>query len=442
MSIRVRTKGARRRASGDTLVRSLASTKKRAGAGAVLVDWNRHMHVVGPLTDDETIAGYDTDWTHGYVTFYSQDAWKVSIDRRVPDFYYFPGFTLDGHWHRQMRPIRFAISTDPDLTADGGTFHDRLLFLARAISESAVPSFGTAVLNNPIFGPPPTSEYGPPGEGHFAGSKVSSLSLSIPFGSFIPSPTESSIAKAKFARVMIDGVDATGVISVSSPLTSNMASLSYYNASPVIVSIPETDVTSKTIEVDLWIDIELDELVSEFYDPETTNPHVFALNGTRGGVYGNVAAHYLFFVRGLDAININARRAVTRNYRLTFSDEIADGITEVVSRTSADWTLTRTNESVLWSFPDSRSVELIYGQEIVELIIRQSELRGGHIYSYRYFPAGTGHYVSYSGAEPGIFTPAESQTFVLVGYIVSDVTYFTTSDQSPWAPFTVIVEPD
>jgi len=392
-----------------------------------MADWNRQMEVVGPQTYDTTIAGYTTAWSFGNLPFVG-NVWRA-IMPPTPDSTP-PG--TSGRWQRLMQPMRFKLS--------GGGFTLQKNSFA---SESASPSFGGAVLTPPIFRSAPPSSVGPPLSGHFKRSRTKNLSVSLPFGAW-----KNYASRIRFLRVLVDDVDVSGLVALSGAIAGQSITNSYFNAGSSNAAITTTDVADKTIEVDIWLEVDVTVGVSGF----DLNAAAWAFNGTMGGRYGNVVPHYVHFIRGINALNVNAKRATTRPYRFQFSSAISGGTTQLSTVSQANpWTLIRDDNSLTFTHTGlNDSVRLIYGQEIAELILTQKQQHapfGPGVWYYRYVPNGTGDYGAMSGGiSPGIFNPDGSQSFVIAGY--NSIGSGNPDDWNtvipailPWCPATITVSP-
>jgi len=383
----------------------------------------------GPLTSDTTVSGYTTDWTWGYNYHVSYETWRCMVFGTTPDDT--PAGT-NGHWNRKMRPIRFSV-------VEEGSLIDSY----REISESAAAFSGSAILNNPTFYPPPASNLGPPLDGHFVGSATSTFSVSVPFGTYNVGST------ARYIRLLVDGVDVTGPVSISVSSTLNEVSVAYKNFTQSGVTVlPAIDVTDKTVEVDIWIEVDITlaagdsgAVGSSYY------PAAWAFNGTIGGRYAGQTQHYLHFIRGINGIDTNALYAAWLDYDFTFSTAISGSETSATTVTASPWTVTRDQKQATLAHSNGTDkVILYYGQEIVEIILIQYQTHTPFnplLWHYRYVPADTGHYALDDTVQPGIFTPTTLQTFTLIGSSTDAVTYNTNTTGLPgtWCPATITVGP-
>lgn len=398
-------------------------------APPVLVDWNRHMLNADPVAGDTTVSGYTTDWTFGAHPLWFGSTWHLTVFGTTPDD---TPVGSQGHWNRKMRPMRFT------LTSVGSLFA-----IYREISESASPSGGSAIMNNPKFYPPPASDIGPPLAGHFVGSETSEFSVSLPFAC----PISSSIT-ARYIRLWVDGVDITGALSISHVATLQQIRNALYNFSTTTVNTSPVNVTGKAIEVDIWVELDVTVPSGTLWsDGYTYYPAVFAFEGTVAGRYANSTQHYIHFIRGIDGLDVNALFATSRDYQFTFSSAISSTETVATTVSASPWTVTRDGlKATLAHSNGNDKVILYYGQEIAEIVVNQYQAHSPFnflIWSYRYVPASTGHYASDSGVQPGIFTPNALQTFNLIGWTVSGGTTWNTntSSVSGWCPTSITVEP-
>lgn len=395
----------------------------------VLVDWNRHMLNADPVAGDTTVSGYTTDWTFGTHPLYAGSTWHLTVFNTPPDDT--PSGT-QGHWNRKMRPMRFALAEVGSLFA-----------IYREISESASPFSGSAIMNAPKFYPPPASDLGPPLAGHFVGSETSEFSVSLPFAVPI-----SGSATARYIRLLVDGADITGPMSITGVGNQQQITNAWFNFPTTAIVIDPVNVTGKTIEVDIWI--ELDVTVPNgvpMSSGYTYYPAVWSFEGTVPGRYANSTQHYLHFIRGIEGLDVNALSATTRDYQFTFSSAISSTETIATTVSASPWTVTRDSMKVTLTHSNGNDrVILYYGQEIAEIIVHQYQAHSPFnflIWSYRYVPASTGHYASDGGVQPGIFAPNALQTFNLIGWTVSGGETWNTNTSlvSGWCPTSIDVEP-
>lgn len=373
-----------------------------------------------PVSGDTTVSGYTTDWTFGYNPLYTlSSVWRCMIFDTAPDDT--PGGT-QGHWNRKMRPMRFEIADEGSLFA-----------LYRLISESASPT----LLNNPKFYPPPASGVGPPLAGHFVGSDTSTFSVSVPFAT----PIINS-ATARYIRLLVDGVDVSGPVAISVAGNIQQISNAYYNFAVSGLTVDPVDVTSKTIEVDIWIEVDVTvpggATIRSGYN---YFPAVWAWEGVLAGRYANVTQHHHHFIRGINGINTNILLAASREYEFTFSSTI-NGESSATTITTSPWTVTRDNKQITLTHSNINDKVILYhGQEIAEVIFRQ--YRSSVMWFYRYVPASTGHYTLDDLVQPGIFTPDTLQTFNLIGYSSDGGVTFstTTAPVAAYCPATITVGP-
>ncbi|MCA9013601.1 MAG: hypothetical protein KDB01_27810 [Planctomycetaceae bacterium] len=403
-------------------------------AKPVLVDWVRHMHIVGPLHADTTLPAYTNEWTwNSPLPGKPEPAWCATVDfGSAPDDHPFPN---KDHWNRKMKPVRWELSTSSEMPAlSGSTFLDGLLSRYRQVSDAAHPAFGVAVLDPPIHYPPATRG-SVPLDGHFKGSKISQIVTGVPFGSLA-----AYTSRATFIRVNVDGVDVSGVVPISVLITRFDNAYDFIAASTVGVSFPEVDVTDKPITIDIWF--EVDVVTNTGAGPAGMFTAAWANNGTHPGQFANVVAHYHNFVRGVNGLNINAKRAATRKYRFDFSAAITDGATSVSTTSGSPWTLLRTDLSAKLSHSNGTDyVQLFYGQEIAEILLARYQTIGSEtrIWIFRYFPVNSGHY---TGPSPGIFDPSGSNTFALHCFSANGVDFETNiAGVSAYAPATIVVSP-
>lgn len=397
-------------------------------APPVLVDWNRHVLNADPVAGDTTVSGYTTDWTFATNPVWTGSTWNCMVFGTTPDDT--PVGTV-GHWNRKMRPMRFTLEELGSLFA-----------IHREISESASPSGGSAIMNTPKFYPPPASDVGPPLAGHFVGSETSQWSISMPFGIWI-----GSSATCRYVRIWVDGVDITGPVSITRLGNLQQISTVFFDFPTSTVTTDPVNVTGKTIEVDIWVELD----VTVPFGATLGNlygyyPALWAFEGTVFGRYANTTQHYRHFIRGINALDVNALFATSRDYQFTFSSAISSTETVATTVSASPWTVTRDSRKVTLTHSNvNDKVILYYGQEIAEIIVIQYQthpLSSPMLWFYRYVPADTGHYALDDGVQPGIFTPNALQTFVLVGWTTSDNVYSTNlATVSGWCPTSIDVEP-
>lgn len=394
-----------------------------------LVDWNRQMIIVGPQTTDTTIAGYSTAWSFGGVLGPGGNHWRCQLPSATPDD---TPVGTNGHWHRLMQPVRYVID-------DATTLFVTLL----QMSELATP---TPALVAPIFKSPPTSDIGPPAAGHFT-ANTTNFSISVPFGAYA-----NWASRARFIRVLVNGVDVSGAQSITIATNSQQHSNGWFNCpvSGATLSSP-ADVAGKTVAVDIWWEIDVTWLTSQVPPNNVAGQltALWAFDETMAGRYANsVTAHYLHFIRGIGGLNTNAKGARVKDYAFTFSAPgITGGITFATTVTTAPWTVTRDNFRVRLLHSNANdTVELFYGQEIAEIIIKMRQTHtqfDTRNWWYRYVPANTGHYSAFSGVQPGVFDPNASQTYNLIGFSTDNISFNpnVSSVTGVWCPATITVAP-
>lgn len=254
------------------------------------------------------------------------------------------------------------------------------------------------------------------------------------------------------ARVLIDGVDATGKVSIGPVLlnSSILAGLRVTGVVSDLIALPDGDHRGKTVEFDLWI-----ETAIWFNTPpasafEIVNANPACRYARTSFQYGNAAE----------------KRTCGKNWKLTFS-EAFDGLSEIVLGEQSGWTYTRYGGRLtLFKNPTSAvAIWLYWNSEYACLALANNALNNspsGTGAMMRYFPADSGHYKLSTLANgfqplPGIWNPSAATVFSLRqrehshtfgnwatengGYRIGTTQYTWPSNYFSNFPTTVTVEP-
>lgn len=382
--IRQRMTGDRRRGSLTTLVRTRIGGSSPPNATVALRSFFRYLSVVGPQAP---VGFEDASWTFG--SYPTGSGYMLYFDHAAAPTYTVP-FAPTNHWVRKLAPMRFKI--DHLVGAGGSSIGYRLI---RQLFESGNPEAGHSALTLPA-----SSHMTPARLTHAKfptrGFRRWLYSTGSGWG------TEASVTHY---RILIDGVDVSGVVSLGgsgmpldtfvSPGTS-YASGDLTNALP----IPHDAHTAKTVYVDFWILLDTfgGPFVSSFEYPliEVEQP-VFA------------RAEFI-------SANASEKRKARDKYRLTFSS--GGPASSIIIEPQAGWTFTETSTSHQLSNA-SWQITLDWSHEYALLSVADysqanSPTNAGAV--MRYLPADSSDYngVQFRNTtivKPGIWNARGSTTF-------------------------------
>jgi hypothetical protein len=380
--------------------------------GSSLTFWRRTMHCVG-IGDVYAVPEHDTGWTSGllfYSTTTSDPAFpnyylQIDVETVPPNIEIPIGLgAVRSVWRRFMQPLRFKMGrNDIGNPFEGGDAVEWTLFNG----------------NTPV----PSSPFCPPIEGHSKGSTATQLEIGVPFATVGGSESE-----LKYYRLYVDGEAVTPVTAVTGVTSSGFSSASPYgwSFSGVLVDLPDgIDIHGKEIEIDYWIQFELRaEVVADAADP--TISQGWAFNGTFRWT------SFQYFVAAADSFDYNARSAVGRAYKFTFSEPFLSQ-ESLSTRGNDGFTVSRTGTGVFIARDIGGGYcDLIWSQELVTIKLQNGF--GGTAASY--MPENSDHYgqlspwgsADYSFQRPGIFKPHLTTTFVFRALYAGEFA------ADPWPP--------
>lgn len=326
------------------------------------VDTIRGIQCLGPLTSDTSVAGHTTDWRWDMVV---GGHYNVGRHSALPQWTYFPVPTASPPiW--KMRPMRYsaAISTEYYGVGPGGP-------TKRQASA---------------YTPPATSD------GHFSGCVVGGIVIGH---STMSANLMANIQLVK-ARVLVNGVDVSGVMTLSPAvaMSGNSGNWMYgwnrINGITLTLPSPVTVSSASTIWFDLWAEmrqtnvgsvIESSQLVPEVFDRFTYPAGYFS---------PLIAAHgsfvpYTRFGTGYGPtmtsgqINVHRRLKLADTWTLTFTGGTVGGASSLVMRPTSGWSYLRQGAFVSMTKTSGTGtgdlVQIRYDTETPEIVVRlQSQL--------------------------------------------------------------------
>ena len=431
--IRQRMSGDRRRSSLENLVRTRIAGGARLAQtnGPILAAWERQLSVVGPLNDDASVSGFDREWVYrdtGTFSISAPHMWAVApTDDDITAWRAVYG-ARPPHEIR-MRPMRWRIGADRDrvnpspgvlLKEYGGGIAEEQRFFS-LFETPWVPGDATT--------PPADSAL-----------EITSSTISFRPPFWEPGTTNNG-SRVAFARVLVNGSDVTGIISVNSSATFLVRSIgSYYPIgragaffSAISLTLPAPIPKAATIEIDLWYVLSLSRS-----DIEGTWAEVVLVYGTTawpgsvseggaGSIGPQSRSHTL---KG--TADMNASRSARGNYLFQFTDQSVAGDTSLTTNKS-----TWTKGDDRWTLFDSatqHTFTFIFGVETPYIIIRKPRVGSAGFIEAKYMCSGSSYdpVRLYFGASPqdcnvGSFDPDGSNLFFSVTNSVTHESYNVAS---------------
>lgn len=396
--------------------------RTRVGGGAalpqsmrpILTSWERQLSVVGPLNDDETIFGFDREWIYkdtGSFTVAAPHMWAIVPTNDDIDAWMTVYGTNPLH-QIAMKPMRWRIGADRDrvnpspgilLTQYGGGIDEERKFFS-------------------LFATPwvPGDETTPPSDTSIS---ITSTTLSFMPPFWEPGTTNNG-SRIAYARVLIDGVDVTGVVLINATARQLVSSLgTYYPISSagaffedISITLPVEIPLSATIEIDLWYVLSLSR--SDIETTWSSVVGVYATTAWPGSVSESAGVcqrtHTL-----TGTANVNARYAARGDYLFEFSDQSVAGETSLTTNNST-WTKSDTQ----WTFFDpgtQNTLTFVFGVEAPYIILRKPRVGSAGFIEAKYMCSGSSYDTVrlYYGTAPqncnvGSFDPDESNLFFSV----------------------------
>jgi len=237
--IRQRFSGDRRRGSLKNLVRTRVGGVAQSVTALSLQSIGRHLLLVGP---QDPVGFEDSFWTYGASNPNGEIGWRVMFDHAAAPTYVTPA-APNNHWVRKMQPMRFRIDSLLDSFSGFGYSNIRALF------ENDVSNIGH-------------SAFTPSEQSHLQDLQVTSASFplrGIWHNAYSTSSGWSTDPYVTHYRILVDGIDATGVVNFSSPLP---LSINTNTGVPRIFTglptgyLPFIASPGQTVEIDFWVYID------------------------------------------------------------------------------------------------------------------------------------------------------------------------------------------
>jgi hypothetical protein len=307
------------------------------------ITWNRMLSLVGEV-DDESLPSHDRGWRYSgsaparlwaETTYADWLAWTQVYNDA-------PAYEI------RMKPVRYRIGSnrDFDLTLPsnigGNHFQERVFF-----------SFLNAAF---ITGGDST-----PAESQHYGTLGSSITVIPPFHE-IAATTQGS--RVTHCRVLIDGVDATGVVPVTRIISGRLR-----DNNPITLTVPGGIPHGSTVEIDFWYLLSLARYETErtvmFPGSVGIDPDPFVLFAP----YGSIAPGTLGFGSGLASGSAPLRTASKGNFEFSITGGTVAGTTAHDTR-SAGWI----RDAGAWKFSVSGSydqIEFRYRTEQPFILVRK-----------------------------------------------------------------------
>lgn len=281
------------------------------------------------------------------------------------------------------------LQTPTSIDANGNRiFDDRMRGIRFAIDGHSEPGLWHAVLNqhftsvnNPVTG---KSAILPRSTSHL----VSNISqIEIAQGQFQTQTGWSSVRTTHY-RVWIDGVDKTGIVTLGSAfnhqinLNSVVPNRTVGGLMPV--SITAGSYQGKSVWFDLWVTVRtVNRTRFHIGDPTLASSYYPACS------VAPFAPHHR---SRFNSANVNGRRFVGDQYRITFSDNGPGGLSTLNVASGGGWTLTETNAGFSLVKAGTGSISLNWTTEapvLTCLIDARLNLPQTGNNAMRYLPSGT-----------------------------------------------------
>jgi hypothetical protein len=290
-------------------------------------------------------------------------------------------YVLEHLWN----PLQTPTTTD----ANGNRiFDDRMRGIRFAIDSHAEPGLWYPVLNQHFTSPnnPVTGKASvlPSSNSHVL-SNISQIEIAQ--GQFQTQTGWSSVRTTHY-RVWIDGIDRTGIVTLGSAfnhqinLNSVVPNRTVGGLMPV--SITAGSYQGKTVWFDLWVTVRtVNRTRFHIGDPTLASSYYPACS------VAPFAPHHR---SRFNSANVNARRFVGDQYRITFSDNGPGGLSTLDVASGGGWTLTETNAGFSLVKAGTGSISLNWMTEapvLTCLIDSRLNLPQTGNNAMRYLPSGT-----------------------------------------------------
>jgi hypothetical protein len=290
-------------------------------------------------------------------------------------------FVLEHYWDPMQTPT--------SIDANGNRiFDDRMRGIRFAIDGHHEPGLWISFLNqhfasanNPVTGKCAVL----PSSNSHVGLSLSQIEISN--GQFYCESGWSS-ARTTHYRVWIDGVDKTGIVALGSPfqhqfqLNTQGSRMNVGGLMPV--SISGGSYQGKSVWFDIWVTVRtVNRTRFHIGDPTLASSYYPACS------VAPFAPHHR---SRFNSANVNARRFVGDQYRITFSDNGPGGLSTLDVASGGGWTLTETNAGFSLVKAGTGSISLNWTTEapvLTCLIDSRLNLPQTGNNAMRYLPAGT-----------------------------------------------------
>jgi len=340
-------------------------------------------------------------------------------------------YVLEHLWN----PTQTPTSTD----ANGNRiFEDRMRGIRFAIDGHHEPGIWINFLqqhftspNNPATGKTATL----PTEDSHVGGNFTQIEISN--GQF-QTQTGFGSVKTTHYRVWIDGVDRTGIVLLGSAFPHEVVLNSLVPRRTVgglmPVSITAGAYAGKTVWFDLWVTVRT-----------VNNPRYYGGDSTLASSYYpacSVAPFAPHHRSRFNSVNVNARRFVGDQYKITFSDNGPGGLSTLDVASGGGWTLTESNAGFSLVKAGTGSISLNWTTETPVLTCsldsRLNMPQTGNN-AMRYLPSGTRY--SYrndnnSVINYGEWNPQETTVFSQVARALGSTYFLKGANSTPASFFT------
>jgi hypothetical protein len=279
----------------------------------LLIDTRRGIECIGPVFDGDSITGHTTDWRWDRIIAqaYGNRGWAWTWFETT-----FPVASL-----YKMRPIRFACKASTDYYGAG--------------------SGGPSKRQMSNLSPPATSD------GHFSGSIIDELSYGA---GLIDTQRGNSASKIVATRLLVDGVDVTGIVAANVGMTVIPGGVIPFggiiSGALTITTSPVAVPNASTIWLDLWVENRLRGVLapaSYIISSEATGitdanaGPIITATGSLGGVYRSDYTPTMTSGK----INVHRRLSLSDRWQLTFTGGTVGGAAALVMESQTGWAFLR-----------------------------------------------------------------------------------------------------
>lgn len=300
----------------------------------------------------------------------------------------------------------------------------------------------------------------PPDASHLGGLNIARLTLPCPAFSIVNGTGATNVSRATFIRVLVDDVDVTGIVPISStvsvtanfeaqtpntdpPITAvSFKPLGDYVSVPITIDFdPNIFAVGKSIKWDVWFEIRQERNSATSHTMTAVAYHSYK------NVFQRLVADSFAYLGYSDA---NLKRKNTDTYTLTFSDNGPGGASSLTFQATTGWEFVQQSITGYWMRHTATGdvCEMSWNHEHPEIrIYKTSQVNvpsGNYDGWLRYFPSASGHYDSVSllaGVAPGgsndpyeygVWNPNGSTTFEPQGRLYQfQNEYFITLNHYP-----------